>query len=119
MLEDPRLRCLVMTSANYTGEPLAYTVQGALEQIADVADGFLAHDRVILRPVDDSVLRVDDRRPVLIRCSRGFVPESYPVAGCDMGLSALAVGGDVKNAFALLRAGRIWLGPHIGDLENV
>ena len=117
LLEDPDLTCLVMTSGNHSGEPLSYSAESALRELGDVADGFLCHTREIIRPVDDSVLRVAAEGQVLLRRARGFVPRSILVPGCDPRLRALAVGGDIKNAFAVLRGGRIWLSPHIGDLD--
>ena len=117
LLEDEDLPCLVMTSGNHSGEPLSYRVEDALRELGDVADGFLCHTREILRPVDDSVVRVAGEGRILLRRARGFVPQSIAMPGCDPELQALAVGADVKNAFAVLRGGRIWLGPHIGDLE--
>jgi len=117
LLEDPGLSCLVMTSGNHSSEPLSYSVEQGLEELGGVADAFLCHTREILRPLDDSVLRQAPEGRVLLRRARGFVPEDIPVPGCDPGLEALAVGADVKNAFAVLRRGRIWLGPHIGDLD--
>ena len=117
LLEDKDLSCLVMTSGNHSGEPLSYSVESALRELGDVADGFLCHTREIVRPVDDSVLRVTPEGQVMLRRARGFVPQSIAVPDCDPALEALAVGGDVKNAFAVLRGGRIWLSPHIGDLD--
>ncbi len=118
LLAEPTLRALVMTSGNMSGDPLAYTREGALSDLGPLVDGLLVHDREILRPTDDSVVRLDDRRPVVLRRARGYVPEPIPLTGADPGLTALAVGGDLKNAFALLRDARIWLAPHVGDLEN-
>ncbi len=117
LLGDSGLHCLVMTSGNVSGEPLVYTVRDALDRLSGLADGFLLHNREILRPVDDSVLRIDEGQPLLLRRSRGYVPGGFSVPRRTSRL-ALAVGGDVKNAFALLREGKIWLSPHIGDLEN-
>ncbi len=117
LLEAEEIASLVMTSGNHSGEPLSYRVDDALRELGDVADGFLCHTREILRPVDDSVVRLAGEGRILLRRARGFVPQSIAVPGCDQELQALAVGADVKNAFAVLRGGRIWLGPHVGDLE--
>jgi len=117
LLEDPGLARLVMTSGNHSSEPLSYTVESALAELGDVADGFLCHTREIVRPVDDSVLRTAGEGLILLRRARGYVPESIPLPGAAEGLQALAVGADIKNAFGLLSGGRIWLSPHIGDLD--
>lgn len=125
LLDDDRYRCLVMTSGNVSGEPLAYTIADAFAKLSGIADGFLVHNREILRPVDDSVVRVDGSDLLLLRRSRGYVPGNLPLdreyAGASANwadLTALAVGGDVKNAFAILKEGKLWLSPYIGDLDN-
>ena len=47
---------LVMTSANRSDVPLVYTDEDAIEQLHDIADALLVHDRPIARPIDDSVV---------------------------------------------------------------
>ncbi|MBD4426719.1 carbamoyltransferase HypF, partial [Xanthomonas citri pv. citri] len=49
-------RPLVMTSANLSGHPPAISNQQALEELRDIADGFLLHNRDILQRMDDSVM---------------------------------------------------------------
>ena len=68
---------LVMTSGNVSDEPIAYEDDDALERLAGIADLVLFHDRPIHTRTDDSVLRaVPGRRPLLMRRSRGFVPDA-------------------------------------------
>ena len=68
---------LVMTSGNVSDEPIAHEDDDALERLAGIADLVLLHDRPIHTRTDDSVLRaVPRRRPLLLRRSRGFVPDS-------------------------------------------
>ena len=118
LLQDPRLPYLVMTSANQSGDPLVYTVREAAFRLSGVADGFLVHNREILRPVDDSVIRVHGSEAILLRRARGYVPISFHVPRPCASVSALAVGSDLKNAFAILHGDHLWLGPHVGDLEE-
>lgn len=112
---------LVLTSGNVSDEPIAFSDDDALARLVGVADAFLMHDRGIRTRTDDSVARsvrvAGEARTLLLRRSRGFVPESVdlPVVAAR---SVLACGADLKNAFGLVKGRRVWLGPHIGDLET-
>ena len=61
---------LVMTSANRSSEPIAYTEEDAFDRLAGVADAYLIGERPIARRVDDSVARVGAFGPVILRRSR-------------------------------------------------
>ena len=108
---------LVLTSGNVSDEPIAYTDDDALERLAPIADGFLVHDRPIQTRTDDSVMRVVDERPLLLRRSRGYVPDSIglPVAAAR---HVLACGAELKSTFCVAKGARAWVGHHIGDLQN-
>ena len=119
-------RPLVMTSANASDEPIAFTDDDALRRLAGIADGFVLHDRAIRTRTDDSVLRAvtlpgDDgapvRRPLMLRRSRGYVPAPLrlPVAPVR---PLLACGAEQKATFCLAAGSRAWVGHHIGDLEH-
>ena len=54
---------LVATSANISGEPVLTENEDIEQRLAHVADAFVHHDRRIVRPADDPVIRVINNRP--------------------------------------------------------
>lgn len=108
---------LVATSGNRRGEPILIAPEAAREHLRDLADFFLWHNRKILVPCDDSVLRLIERRTLAIRRGRGAAPLPIPFPEVRPGLWAL--GAELKAAPALALPGRVVLGPHIGDLANL
>ncbi|MFN8215504.1 MAG: carbamoyltransferase HypF [Solirubrobacterales bacterium] len=113
---------LVLTSGNLAEEPIAYRDEEALARLAALADAFLVHDRPIETRTDDSVARVvrtpAGRRALLLRRSRGHVPEALPALPVAAPAHLLATGAQLKSTFCLARAGRAWVSHHIGDLES-
>jgi hydrogenase maturation protein HypF len=110
-------RPLVLTSGNVSDEPIAYRDGDALERLGGIADAFLTHDRPIHTRTDDSVVRAVGGRPVLIRRSRGYVPEPIRVSG-GFPRPVLACGAELKNTFCLAKGRHAFVSHHIGDLEN-
>src|SRR5215217_2494123 len=108
---------LVMTSGNNSDEPIAYRDEEALDQLGEIADYFLVHDRPIHMRCDDSVLRVVDREPYQIRRSRGYAPAPLGVAE-SFARHILACGGELKNTFCVAKERHVFLSHHIGDMEN-
>jgi hydrogenase maturation protein HypF len=121
LFADVRVRALVMTSANLSEEPIAIDNDEARARLGGIADAFLMHDREILQRCDDSVMAVVDSAPQLIRRARGFVPLGVELAaGLDLEAPPLlAVGGHLKNVFALARGRQVYQSQHLGDLENL
>jgi hydrogenase maturation protein HypF len=109
---------LVMTSGNVSDEPMCTADGDALCVLGGrIADAILRHDRVIAARCDDSIARVLDGLPVLLRRARGHVPESMRVPR-KFEQPVLACGAHLKNAFCLGEHDLAWMGPHIGDLET-
>jgi hydrogenase maturation protein HypF len=112
-----QVKALVMTSANLSEEPIAIDNDEARERLGGIADAFLMHDREILQRCDDSVAAVVDGAPQLLRRARGFVP-----LGVGLPIDCpplLAVGGHLKNVFALARGRFAYQSQHLGDLETL
>jgi hydrogenase maturation protein HypF len=111
---------VVMTSANYSSEPMIHTNDAARKQLTGIADVFLMHNRQIINRCDDPVCAVHGDQTIVIRPGRGVAPVSIqhsdPHAFGDA--CVLAFGADMKNTFALAHHGQVTLHPYIGDLEN-
>ena len=111
-------RPLVMTSGNQSDEPIAHDDSDALTRLAEIADLFLTHDRPIHVRSDDGVTRAVHGRELPIRRSRGHAPRPIrlPMACAQ---PVLAVGGHMKNSFALGRGRDAVVSHHIGDLDEL
>ncbi len=111
---------LVMTSGNFSEEPIVISNEDAQEHLAPLADAFLMHNRKINIRCDDSVVRVEgstaQSSTVFLRRSRSYAP--YPVSLPFDTRQTLAVGGELKNTFCLTREHYAFLSQHIGDMEN-
>ena len=110
-------RSMVLTSGNVSDEPIVYRDEEALDRLGGIADAFLVHDRAIHIRTDDSVARAFRGRPMLLRRSRGHVPEPIAVAS-EFPRHVLACGAELKNTFSLARGRHVFVSHHIGDLEN-
>jgi len=115
--DAPGPQVLVMTSGNLGGEPICFADEDALERLSGLADGWLMHNRDILVPCDDSVVRLLDGAELPIRRSRGYAP--LPVALPVAVPPTLAVGADLKNTMAVAEGKYAWLSQHIGDMDDI
>ena len=109
-------RPLVCTSGNLSDEPLCFEPAEALERLRAVADVFLVHERPIVRPVEDSVVRVGPEGPEVLRRARGYAPLPLPLAEAPC---VLGLGGQLKGTVALSVGGQVVVSPHLGDLGSV
>jgi hydrogenase maturation protein HypF len=107
---------MVATSGNRSDEPICIDEYNALLRLAGIADLFLVHNRPILRPVDDSIVRVINGREMVMRRARGYAP--FPIELEDDLPPILAVGGHLKNTIAQAVGRRVFISQHIGDLET-
>ena len=112
-------RPVVLTSGNLSDEPQCVSNAEAMRRLGGIADHVLLHDRDIAWRIDDSVVRVMAGAPRLLRRARGHAPAPLPLPdGFAHAPPVLAMGGELKTTFCLLREGQAILSHHMGDLED-
>lgn len=109
---------IVATSGNLSEEPMCISEEEAFQRLKNIADYFLIHNRLIVRHVDDSIVRVVMDREMIMRRARGYAP--LPVElNCETEEETyLAVGGHLKNSIALSSGKNVFVSQHIGDLST-
>ena len=112
-----RVAALVMTSGNFSDEPIVRQNESARRRLSHLADAFLMHNRDIVARSDDSVIRVWRGQELPVRRSRGYAP--FPVRLLFKVPPLLAVGGELKATFCLAQDQFAYLSQHIGDMENL
>lgn len=112
-------RPLVLTSGNRSDEPQCIDNDDARGRLDRIADYLLLHDRDIVNRLDDSVLRLAAGGTRLLRRARGYAPSPISLPpGFEASVEILAMGGELKNTFCLLKGGKAVVSQHMGDLEN-
>ncbi len=106
---------LVMTSGNISGSPICYQDDVAISSLGNVADYFLVHNREIIVPVDDAVVKVVDDHEILVRCGRGYAPLIIPI---DTKSRILAVGAEQKCSVCITENGYATVSQYIGDINE-
>ncbi len=109
---------VVATSGNRSNEPICIDEKDALEQLSDIADVFLVHNRPIDRRADDSIVRIMAGRETILRRARGYAPLPITIK-IKAEKPLLAAGGHLKNTTALAVKNRLILSPHTGDLDTI
>jgi len=107
---------LVATSGNRHNEPICIDDGQALSRLAGIADYFLTHNRPILRPLDDSIVRLINGKITVLRRARGHTP--LPVELKKAIPDTLAVGGQLKSTIAISHDRHVILSQHLGDLDS-
>jgi hydrogenase maturation protein HypF len=103
---------LVMTSANVPGTPMITEMSYISEQMGNIVEFILSHDREIVNRCDDSVVRDG----YIIRLSRGLAPLRTEM---DLGLRPiLGVGPELNANATIYKDGFVVTSPHIGNIRN-
>ena len=111
-----RMGPIVCTSGNLSNEPICTSTAEALARLGPIADAFLTHDREVVRPLDDSLVRDSKRGPVVLRRARGYTPRA--IGKVDARSTVLALGAHLKSTLTLAHAGSLVPSQHLGDLDS-
>ncbi len=107
---------LVATSGNRQDEPICIANQQALQRLDGITDFYLVHNRPILRPLDDSIVRLINGRITVLRRARGY--SSLPIPSNNARPDRIATGGQLKNTVAISCNNHVILSQHLGDLDS-
>lgn len=108
---------LVVTSLNPTDAPIIFRDTDVPRPSHEVPHGILYHNREIVTPLDDSVVRVIGERTQFIRRARGYAPTPMFLKD-KTDTVILATGGDLKSALCLMAGEHAYISQYLGDLES-
>lgn len=115
---------IVATSGNISDEPICIDENEAFIRLKGIADYFLIHNRPIVRPVDDSIVRVIENRPMMIRRARGYAPLPVSYLNDESNTKTndkkiIALGAQQKSTISICQEDKIITSQHLGDLTTV
>lgn len=108
---------VVLTSGNLSDEPILINNDDALKTFNGIADAVLTYNRDIHNRADDSVVTVVNKKEMIFRRSRGYVPTPLNLQKNVDGI--LATGAELVNCFCIGRDNQAIISQHIGDLKNL
>ena len=108
---------IVLTSGNFSSEPILTDNREAVSQFSDSVDGILLHNRDIYNRTDDSVVRIIGGKERILRRSRGYAPAPVRTSLDTNGI--LAFGAELTNCFCVGKGKKAFLSQHIGDLQGL
>lgn len=110
---------LIVTSANFSGMPIIRTEEEMFEFMKNqplINEAFY-NERKIRVTVDDSVVRVIDGQPQMIRRSKGYAPVPLYIEGAEGEI--FATGSQLKNLFCLSKGPFAYVSQYFGDMDTV
>ncbi len=117
LFQHLKTEAIVLTSGNFSSEPILIDNQEAVLKFSDYADAILLHNRDIFNRSDDSVVRISAGKERVFRRSRGYVPTPLHIGLNTDGI--LGFGAELTNCFCLGKGNKAILSQHIGDLQGV
>jgi hydrogenase maturation protein HypF len=108
---------IVLTSGNFSSEPILTDNIEALRQFSNITDAVIVHNRDIYNRTDDSVVRFIADKERIFRRSRGYVPAPVRTSLDTDGI--IAFGAELTNCFCVGKSHNAYLSQHIGDLQGI
>jgi hydrogenase maturation protein HypF len=120
LIADQFGKPLIATSANLSGSPIIYEDESARYWLSGIADYILTYDRDIVAPQDDSLVQFTSRgQKIILRRSRGMAPNYYPIPFLPLPNHTLAMGAELKSAFAIAHNDHLFISQFLGDQQSV
>lgn len=117
LFEQIESAALVMTSGNFSDEPILISNEEAQEQFDPYVDGILSYNREIFNRIDDSVSAVVKDVSRVMRRARGHAPSPIRT-GFDLE-GILGTGAELTGSFCMGRGHLALMSPYTGDLKNL
>lgn len=114
---------LIVTSGNLSDSPMIREdgkMFALYDEHRDLLSAVFYHQRNINLVVDDSVVRVIDGQPQMIRRAKGYAPVPLYIAEDYRGKKddcILALGGQLKAAFTISKGNFAYVSQFFGDLD--
>ena len=108
---------IVLTSGNFSSEPILTENSEALRQFSNITDAVILHNRDIYNRTDDSVVRFIADKERIFRRSRGYVPAPVRTSLDTDGI--IAFGAELTNCFCVGKTQNAYISQHIGDLQGI
>jgi hydrogenase maturation protein HypF len=111
---------IVATSGNISNAPIVYSDDIAVKELNTMADYILVHDREIIAPQDDSVVKYSsyEQKKIMLRRARGFAPLYINKNLSLTETTVLATGALLKSSFTLLHQQNIHISQYLGNTDN-
>ena len=113
-------RPVVATSANDSGMPIIYQDRAEdFDALWQYADFILTHNREIVMPQDDSVMKFTPgtRRKIILRRARGLAPNMLS-SKRKFKANCLSLGAEIKGTFALAINDHTYSAQYLGNMSG-
>jgi hydrogenase maturation protein HypF len=117
LFRELQIPALVMTSGNFSGEPILISDGEASSQLGGRVAGMVTYNREIFNRVDDSVVAVSGQIPMVLRRARGYVPSPIRTGFDVEGI--LGAGAELTGSFCMGKGTSAIMSQYTGDLKTL